>query len=341
MERWWILPAIVFSILTGATGVWADFEPGEPPITPDSTTIVVLPDTQNYSEKHPDTFRAQTLWIARQKDKRNIAFVLHLGDITNRNSREEWDVARSAMNTLDGEIPYFLAVGNHDYGPGGDGATRDTLFNEFFPVSKFADLPTFGGVYDAEPDRFDNCYHRIEAAGRKWLILSLEFGPRKDVVRWANEVVSHHPDHSVILITHAYVYYDSTRYDWKAKGKSQKWNPYDYGVAKRNGGVNDGEDLWNELVSKHPNFALVINGHVLGDGLGFLVSEGAGGCLVPQMLVNFQMKENGGDGWLRLLEIQPDGTTVKAMDYSVTLDQQNTSADNRFEFQIPAPPAKR
>lgn len=315
----------------------ADFLAGEPPASPNTTTIVVLPDTQNYSEKYPDTYRAQTLWIAEQKDKRNIPFVLHLGDITNRNSRKEWEVARSAMHTLDGQVPYFMAVGNHDYGPGGDCTSRATPFREFFPVDHFAQLPTYGGVYDKEPEHLDNSFHKIDAAGRKWLILSLEFGPRKDVVRWANEVVAKHPDRSVLLITHAFVYNDSTRYDWKVKGKSQKWNPHDYGVAKLDGGVHDGQDLWRELISQHPNFALAVNGHVLGDGLGFLVSDDSKGRAIPQMLVNYQMKENGGNGWLRLLEIQSDGRTVHVMDYSPTLDQQNTSPDNRFEFQIPAP----
>jgi hypothetical protein len=317
----------------------ADFIAGEPPISPNATTIVVLPDTQNYSESFPDTFRAQTLWIAEQRERRNIPFALHLGDITNNNSRREWEVAQSAMNILDGQVPYIMAVGNHDYGPSGDCTSRDTLFNEFFPVNKLAGLPTFGEVYDKEPDRLDNSYHRVEAAGRKWLIVSLEFGPREDVVRWANEVVSKHQDRSVILITHAFVYHDGTRYNWKTKGKSQKWNPHDYGVAKLDGGVTDGEDLWRELLSKHDNIALVVNGHVLGDGLGFLVSD-VHGNEVPQMLVNFQMKENGGNGWLRLLEIQPDGRTIKVIDYSPTLDLQNTSPENHFEFQLPAPPVE-
>ena len=330
--------AIAITLSLFVTNSFAGIVPGEPPVGKNVTTFVVLPDTQHYCEKYPATFEAQTRWIVEEKEKRNIAAVLHLGDITNTNSIKEWEVARKAMNVLDGKIPYFMAVGNHDYGPGGKSTTRETPFNEYFPVSKMAGTPTFGGVYDREPERSDNSYHLFEAAGRKWLVVSLEFGPRKDVVRWADEVIKKYPDRSVILITHAFVFSDSTRYDWATKGKDQSWNPHAYGVAKLEGGVNDGEELWQQLVSKYPNFVMTINGHVLNDGLGYLTTNGAAGQPVHQMLVNYQMQKNGGDGWLRLLEIQEDGKTVKVYDYSPTLKSSNNSHDNTFEFELASPP---
>ena len=54
---------------------------------------------------------------------------------------------------------------------------------------------------------------------------------------------------------------------------------------------------------------MTINGHVLGDGLGRMTSQTNGGTDVMQMLVNSQMKPSGGDGWLRLLEIQKGSTS--------------------------------
>jgi predicted phosphodiesterase len=329
--------AIITGLFIGTLFAYADIVPGEPPIGKNATTFVVLPDTQNYSQHHPEIYEAQTRWIVEQKEKRNIAAVLHLGDITNTNAPKEWEVAQKSMSLLDGQIPYFMAVGNHDYGPGGRSTTRETPFNEYFPISKIAKTKTFGGSYDKEPERSDNTYHLLEAAGRKWLIISLEFGPRNDVVRWANEVVTKYPDRSVILITHAFVFSDGTRYDWKTKGKDQTWNPHSYGVAKLEGGVNDGEELWAKLVSKYPNFVMTINGHVLNDGLGYLVTAGSAGQPVHQMLVNYQMLKNGGNGWLRLLEIQEDGKSVKVYDYSPTLKSTNTSPDNRFDFQLASP----
>lgn len=310
--------------------------PGEPPApAKDSFTIAVLPDTQHYSEKFPDQYLAQTRWLVENRRDRNIACVLHLGDITNRNTPAEWDNAVKAMTQLDGHLPYFMAVGNHDYSEGGVCKDRTTRFNDYFPVKKFRELPTFGGVYDREPDRLENSYHLFTAAGRDFLVIALEFGPRADVVRWANTIAEKHKDRAAILITHAYMYYDDTRYDWQKYGERQAWNPHSYGVAKAtNDDVADGEELWNGLVKNHENFQLSLNGHVLNDGLGRTVSPTPAGRDIHQVLVNFQMKPNGGDGWLRLLEFKSDGKTVQTYDYSPTRNERNESPQNQFAIQL-------
>jgi len=316
----------------------AVFQPGPPPAPgKGSFTVAVLPDTQMYCQAVPEGFYAQTQWIVDHRQDRNIAAVLHLGDITNRNTPEQWEVAKKAMRQLDGHVPYFMCCGNHDYGPGGGCADRTTLFNDYFPLAHYSDRKTFGGVYDKEPDRFENSWHTFEAGGRKFLVLALEFGPRNDVIRWANEVVAKHKDHAAILITHAYMYYDETRYDWKKYGKKQTWNPHDYPVAKATGDdVNDGEELWSKLVSPNGNFLMTLNGHVLNDGLGRVVTKDARDRDVAQMLVNFQMKPKGGDGWLRLIEFKADGVSADVIDYSPTRNECNVSVQNRFSLTLPA-----
>ena len=100
-----------------------------------------------------------------------------------------------------------------------------------------------------------------------------------------------------------------------------------------------GEELWQSLISKHDNFILTLNGHVLGDGLGRITSAAPDGRNVHQMLVNFQMRPKGGDGWLRLLEFRPDGTTMQVYDYSPTLNQHNTSPQNQFVVTLSAVPS--
>lgn len=309
---------------------------GDPlPIAEGAFTVAVLPDTQNYSQHFPATYLAQTNWLVENQKKHNIACVLHLGDITNNNATAEWENAAKAMQQLDGKIPYFMVPGNHDYSDGGACKDRTTLLNQYFPIDKYRKETTFGGTYDKEPEQMQNSFHLFSAEGKDYLVLGLEFGPRRDVVRWANEVVAKHADRSVILITHAYIYYDETRYNWKKFGDKQTWNPHSYAVAKATGDdVCDGEELWDSLVSKHENFVLTLNGHVLGDGLGKVVTTTPGGRDVPQLLVNFQMRPQGGDSWLRLLEFQPDGKTVKVSDYSPTRKQRNESPQNQFVMAI-------
>ena len=215
------------------------------------------------------------------------------------------------------------------------------MLNDYFPVGQFRETPTFGGVYDKEPERLENSFHLFSAESRKFLVLALEFGPRRDVVRWANEIVSRHKDRSAILITHAYMYYDDTRYDWKKYGEKQTWNPHNYAVAKATADdVSDGEELWSGLISQHDNFVLTLNGHVLNDGLGRTVTATPSGRDIHQVLVNFQMRPKGGDGWLRLLEFRPDGRTVQVYDYSPTRNERNESAQNQFSLVLaPAPRA--
>ena len=312
---------------------------GEPP-RPEkgSFTIAVLPDTQNYSEKFPEQYLAQTSWIVENRRDRNIAVVLHLGDITNRNTPAEWENAVKAMNQLDGHVPYFMTPGNHDYSEGGSCKDRTTRLNDYFPLKKFRDAPTFGGVYDREPERMENSYHLFSANGLDFVVISLEFGPRADVVRWANEVAAKHKDRAAILITHAYMYYDETRYDWSKNGPKQNWNPHAYPVAKATGDdVSDGEELWQKLISKHENFILTLNGHVLNDGLGRMTSDTPAGRDIHQVLVNFQMKPKGGDGWLRLLEFRADGKTVQTYDYSPTRNERNESPQNQFAMMLSPP----
>ena len=83
--------------------------------------IAVLPDTQNYASGDgggtPEIFKAQTQWIAENRESLNIVYVAHLGDCVNHADRDdEWRHADEAFRKLEGTppIPYGIAVGNHD-----------------------------------------------------------------------------------------------------------------------------------------------------------------------------------------------------------------------------------
>ncbi len=295
-------------------------------VTPGSWSLAVLPDTQVYAETYPGVFDAQTAWIRHNAASRNLRYVLHLGDITNRNNPEQWQNAYNSMKLLHGSVSYALAPGNHDYGPGGNAATRDTYLNQYFkPEEYLAQNPNVGLF---EPNKIDNSYHRFEAGGKRWIVIALEWAPRDEAVAWANEVMAKHSDHIGILITHAYMFSDSTRYDW-SKGR-QSWNPHGYQTP---GTKNDGEQLWQKLVSRH-RFAMTLNGHVLNDGTGFLVSQDRLGRDVPQILANYQMRPMGGSAYLRVMEFQPDGKTVRMKAYSPIYHRYIPRSDHSFEFKI-------
>jgi|GEM_PF-1973697 len=292
-------------------------------------SIIVLPDTQIYSASYPEIFASQTQWIVDNKDNRHIAFVLHEGDVTNNNCISQWDNADAAMSILDGEVPYVMVPGNHDMGPGGNTSNRDvTLYNQYFPVSRFSGLPPFGGVYEA--NHMENSYHYFTAGGIDWLVIAQEFGPRNAVLDWANQIVNEHPHRRVMILTHNYMYSDDTRV-----GLGDAWNPHYYGVCQ---GVsepntcNDGEEMWTNFVKLHENISLVFSGHILNDGVGTLVSDGDNGNKVYQMLANYQFETNGGNGYLRIVTFYPDQQKVTVETYSPWLDQYRTEPDQQFEF---------
>lgn len=298
----------------------------------ETVTLVLLPDTQMYSERYPEIFRAQTEWIAGTAD--SITFVLHQGDITNHNTPEQWEVAAEAMQLLDGKVPYAVCIGNHDIGTNGSADTRDTdLFNTWFPYERYRSLPGFGGAYEA--GKMDNTWYTFSGGGLDWLVLSLEFGPRNKVLDWAAEVIEDHPDHKVIINTHAYMYSDETR---MGPDRGHHWLPQSYGVGKDTGedAVNNGEEMWDKLVSRYENVLFVFSGHVLNDGVGTLVSEGIHGNKVYQLLANYQSgvegSENGGNGFLRILKIDTRARKVSVKTYSPHLDAYKTESDQEFAF---------
>jgi len=268
-----------------------------------STTVVVIPDTEGYCRKRPHIFNAMMQWVAENKDKRNIACVLHVGDITNDNAKDEWKNARKAFDIIEGKIPYVLAAGNHDY----DGTPgRLTYMNEYFKVADLKKQPTFGDVY--EPGKLENHYQFMKINGQKWIVLSLEMGPRKKVIAWANKVLGQHKDRLAIILTHGYLYYGNVRYNHLLGG--QRASPYNF-----YGDGADGEMMWNQLVRKHANVMMVICGHLSSQYVGYRKDKGDHGNIVHQMLVDYE-KMRGGNGFLRVLEFLPDGKAVQVRTYS-------------------------
>lgn len=299
-----------------------------------SWTLAVLPDTQVYSLRVPGLFDLQTDWVLRNAGRLDVKYVLHLGDIVNNNTAMEWERARAAMSRLDGKVPYAMVPGNHDYGPSGDASTRHTLMNDYFPFDKLSSFEGFGGAM--EEGKLDNTWHLFEAGGREWIILALEWGPRDETIEWANQVMADHPDRVGILVTHAYMNNNDRRYDHTDTEHPQHYNPHDYRTP---GGVNDGQELWDKLVSKH-DFAFTLNGHVLGDGTGYLASKNDTGTTTHQMLSNYQMRQLGGEGYLRIFEFFPDGQTVRIHSYSPLYDRYLLDPDQQMTLKLDQPRTK-
>lgn len=308
------------------------FDQPENPATDYAYSFCVVGDTQilnmdDYKSRTPSdadygnydapTNYMATLydWIVANADSKKMAQVIGLGDITDDNTDLEWSIAKEQIGKLDGVIPYSLVRGNHD--PGDE-------YNATF-ASNTAYTQQFEGFFEA--GKLENSYKRFEVAGHKYLLFTFDFGPTDDVLEWANAIIESYSDHKVIITTHAYLSED---------GDTQS-SATDTDLPSKDGNEqkNDGDEMWEKLVSKHENIFLVLSGHVDADYLVCTQSVGEKGNTVTQLLVDPQGldEEVGSTSMVTMLYFSEDGQTVTVETYS-TVREQYFAEENQFTIQV-------
>ncbi|MCE9613815.1 MAG: glycoside hydrolase family 88 protein [Lentisphaerae bacterium] len=298
------------------------------PFVAGSVTLAVLPDTQYYTmekmssgKSFQDRFTAQTEWLAEQREARNIAYVLHLGDVTENDFPDQWAVARAAFDRIEGVIPYLILPGNHDYTYTSSG--RTTRLNDSFSFDRTSQWPSFGGAF--ETGRLDNTYHRLRIHDRDWIVLGLECSPRRAVLDWANQVLAENRDRLAIVVTHAYLDTQNRRLGEGVAADDDAAGPDTY---------TSGEYLWQNLLRRHANVMFLLCGHKPGEG--YRADTGDHGNTVHQILADYQARPGGGNAYLRLLEFLPDGKTVQVKTYSPYRQRHKTDPANQFTITLRA-----
>ncbi|MCJ7655184.1 MAG: hypothetical protein MUO97_07825 [Dehalococcoidia bacterium] len=107
---------------------------------------------------------------------------------------------------------------------------------------------------------------------------------------------------------------------------SHYWDPHDYGIVD----TNNGEELWEKLIRLHKNIRLVLSGHVLNSGIATRIDVGNQGNTVNQILANYQMLPNGGNGYLRYLKFSPVNAEITVYTYSPCTMQFLQDSENQF-----------
>lgn len=258
--------------------------------------VVLLPDTQFYSESFPQTYLGQTAWIRSYASAGKVKFVIHLGDIVQHFDAEaEWRNAHRAHCLLDGVVPYSVLPGNHDM----DENLDAPLYHEYFPPARFQHHAWYGGGMDGTNA---NNYCLFRACGMPFMVLSLAFKPSDEALQWAGEVIRSHPDHRVIVATHTYM--------------------------TPNGRNGPGERIWNQLIRRHENVFLVLSGHVLG--VAHQTSVNDAGRQVHEILCDYQGLPHGGDGWLQILYFRPREHRIEVVAYSPLLGRFNEEPEHTY-----------
>jgi len=179
-----------------------------------------------------------------------------------------------------------------------------------------------GGFYD---DNISNSWRTFTVGQVKYLMIALDYGPSDDVLNWASNIIEEHPEHSVIITTHAYLYRDGTTLDAGDTCPPSLSGPE----------YNNGDEMWEKLVSQHENIDLVLSGHDPSDNIVMSRDVGANGNVVTSMLIDPQGVdyEDGSTGMLAMLYFSADGTRVQ-VEYFSTVKEAYFKEENQFNFEL-------
>ncbi|GIF12494.1 LamG-like jellyroll fold domain-containing protein [Actinoplanes teichomyceticus] len=241
--------------------------------------LAVLPDTQylfDADSSDPAPLRATFRYLLQECAEDNVAFLTHLGDVTEHGTEPEIALAGSTFAAIDGRLPYSVLAGNHDVGSGTTDQRGGTPYLSTFGPQRLRRASSF---LDASPDGY-NSAHRISAAGRQWLILALDWRISDAGLAWARDLLDAHPALPAIVTTHDLAYAD------------------EQGEAHLSG---HGQRLWDGLIRDHDQIFLTLNGHYWPPGRTVL--RNAAGHDVHVHVANYQDRYYGGAGMIRLYHV--------------------------------------
>lgn len=291
----------------------------------DEFMVVVLPDTQIYSERFPQTFIEQTQWIADYADAYNIVFVAHVGDIVqNGNNDNEWANARAAYDILDAiDMPHGVAFASHDYSRTHSACMdpqnpecRAQKFLQHFGPQRYAGKSWYKG---ASPSGVSS-YQMITVNGMDLLFLHLAMDMPAGEVAWAASVLDQHPDTVAHVITHRYLFDYRLTYILPPPLNilpAMRFNEFVYQLGGQEQDYDNSftpYDFFNTIIAPRPNVWTIHCGHV--DGEFHQVDYNIVGLPVYEVLVDYQDLPDGGGGWMRLLRYKPNMEQVQAITFS-------------------------
>lgn len=316
-SRWLAGTAAVMLLLSCGLSAQDRLDP-----TPEGAfTIVLIPDTQAYrgmgTKAQPEStepvtnaiFQAHVNWIANNIDKHRITFVSHVGDIVDKNNHHEWKVARACMDVIHGKVPYGISVGNHDMTSAGD----SSLFQVYFPESRFTEFDWYGGCYAGSPmgpqvsGNNANSYQLFSAGGMDFIFLHLECNAPDDVLEWANAILEQHADRRALITTHM---------GWGPLNKPKTNPEYITGEKGRmrwskihGPRGNTSQEMWEKCYCRHKNLLAVFSGDQSRTQAYRAATPGEQGNLIHELLQDY------GTGWLRLYRFHPRAGRVEAITF--------------------------
>jgi hypothetical protein len=302
------------------------------------------------------SFTAQTDWLAANAEANNIRFVTQLGDILeNGDNLDQWNRVSTAMGTLDTGvnadggvgIPWNAIYGNHEVdttesGSDPAGAQADR-YREYFGskdllTHRYDGQVGYGGVSSNDL----NTYHFVKSSdaidAREYLMLNLEFDtpghkpgstpasgdiPVFDAIAWAQGVIDANPGKPTVISTHVF--------EGTAHGPPS--NPWTAGPGR-----NSQLQIFDKLVKDNSQVFMVLSGHTSQNT--HQVKQNTAGLPVLQMVTDFtKVLPNGGDGFMRLVELDEDAGEIRVKTFTPGVPQNpapryRTNSNDEFTLQV-------
>ena len=274
-----------------------------PSPTPEPTpfTLVWMSDTQNISRNNPDVFDRLRDWILENREKENIQFVAHTGDVVDGMSPTMWENAANALVPIFETLPGMVVSGNHDVTKGGSQYYFNTQ-----PYAKVVQKE--GQTYEGMA-----AYVTFRACDTDFLVFGINYGVI--CTDWMNQVIAQHPDHIVIVVMHKCLQ-DNGRF------------------------YTEANYIFQDVMPKWPNFRLMLCGHHRGTltRTDWFDDDGDGEKerSVTTMMFNYQDDRVKGLGFIRLLRFDPMTHSIDVLTYSPWFDQwgypKAKDEENRFSL---------
>lgn len=302
---WWLFLISIILSSCGPNSVYYEYEDNfDYDLDPTSEYILIIGDMQEYTmnAKYAQNYMLPTInWIRSMKAHGyKIDCVLHTGDITNNNENWQYGYFQDLTKPLADEILFVTVTGNHDYDWSKNSEIKQRESSKMTRYASF-DLTCQNIVAQFETGRLDNIVVKNTIHGERYDILALEFGPRPEVLEWANEYVKSHPEHNFILLNHEFL---ETR-GWRV---SDGWSKAEKQFL--NIPFCTPKTVWDNLINDNDNIRCVVCGHNGFSQLNHLPN--ALGRKVPQIMFNLQYLPHGGNGMIEIWEIPQSTFNVKA-----------------------------
>jgi hypothetical protein len=137
-------------------------------------------------------------------------------------------------------------------------------------------------------------------------VINIDYKKISDIIEWADATLKKHSRRLAIVVSHHLIS-----------------NPY-------LGGNEFAEPSLYESLKDNPNLFLMLCGHIPGEERRV---DTFNGNIIHTLMANYQSRNNGGDGWLRILEFSPDTNEIRVKTYSPTLDKYETDKNSQFTLK--------